>query len=75
VITYQLSHHKLAGHLVGLGGVTGLLVCLLAGFGGSLRFRKGEKNNNDEAIIIIAVAAGLGLIGLLVLGDFSFGPG
>ncbi len=74
-ITYQVSHHKLAGHLVGLGTVAGGLVCLLTGFGGPWWFRKGEKNKYDGAIAIIAVAGGLlGLIGLSMLGDFSNGP-
>jgi len=64
-ITYQVSHHKLAGHLTGLSAAAGLLVGVLVTFLLPLWWGKMEKYKHEQAIQgIVIVGALLGLIGL-----------
>ena len=71
-ITYQVSHHKLAGHLTGLSIAAGFLVGILVFFLLPLWWGKMEKNKHERAILIIVIVGGL----LSVIGLFTLtGPG
>ena len=64
-ITYQVSHHKLAGHLTGLSTAAGMLVAILVFFLLPLWWGKMEKNKHEKAILIIVIVGGLlAVIGL-----------
>lgn len=68
-ITYFASHHKLAGHLIGLGNAVGILAGVLGFFFvGPILWAKAGENNPVRAIVSISIVGGtLGLIGFTML--------
>lgn len=68
-ITYFVSHHKLAGHLVGLGNAVGILAGVLGFFFvGPILWAKAGGNNPLRAIVSLSIVGGtLGMIGSVML--------
>ena len=67
-ITYQVSHHKLAGHLTGLSIAAGMLAGILVFFLMPLWWGRMEKNKHQGVIaIIVVVGALLGVIGTFTI--------